>query len=74
MLILNLNSLHSNIFKLLKSFISIYLVPISLAEFMKFTDLRLKLWSSSATLEKKRECLKQMRHGQDFSSVRRGFL
>ena len=42
----NLNSLLSNIFKLLKSFyFSIYLVHISLAEVMKFTDLRLNPWS-----------------------------
>lgn len=68
MSILNLNSLLSNIFKLLKSFISIYLVHISLAEVMKFTDLRLKLWSSS--LKKKGS---KKRHGEDFSSVRRGF-
>lgn len=53
-LLLNLNSLRSNI-KLLKSFTSIYLVHISLAEVMKFTDVRLKLWSSCWTL-KKREC------------------
>lgn len=47
MSILDLNSLLSNNFKLLQSFTSIYLVHISLAEVMKFTDLRLQLLSSS---------------------------
>lgn len=46
MSILDLNSLLSNNFKLLQSFTSIYLVHISLAEVMKFTDLRLQLCSS----------------------------
>lgn len=50
MSILDLNSLLSNNFKLLQSFTSIYLVHISLAEVMKFTDLFAELQLCSLKL------------------------
>lgn len=40
----------------MKSFTSLHLVHISLAELMKFIDLKLKLWSSSFCCFFLREC------------------
>lgn len=56
----------------MKSFISIYLVHISLAEVMKFTGAEVEtvVFEFEHLKTRKRECREQKWHGEDYSVVR----